>query len=373
MEIPRIEFNQPAVVILGAGVTRGASFVRDLPGTLPPLDTDFFTQAQRLSTAKPKSLVADLVRNAVKTFGTNFSLSMEGFFTQIEHLSHVFEDYRFRGRPKRNPYPGVRQQFLQVLAALLDEAVGRAPNCEYHAKLVRALSPRDTILSFNYDWLIDVSVRDHGEGKWNPRIGYGVRTYQKGVLGQGTAYWASERKPYPRRSITLLKMHGSMNWFPVPTQDAGRRLRLRQRWWHQKGNLQFEIAPPEWNKPIRSGIYQKVWRRARAALKTAKALLFIGYSLPATDLPAQALLRVDVGLKPRAAPPLDLLVLVNPDHAARSRIRAVLSGRIDSSTRVLTFDRLENFAAFLGAGGGTSAADDRGVPRPISGGKGRAL
>ncbi len=352
MKIDRIGFNQAAVVILGAGATRGASFVRDLPGTLPPLDSDFFTQAQRLSKAKPKTLVAGLVRNAVKMFGSNFSLSMEEFLTQVEHLSHVFEDYRLRGRPKRNPYPVARQQFLQVLAAVLDEAVGRTPTCKYHQRLVSALSTADTLLSFNYDWLIDATLRDHAVGKWNPRIGYGVRAYEKGVLGQGTRYWAAKDGDlaYPGKSITLLKMHGSMNWFPVPADTVGRRLRLRQRWWHQKGDLQFEIAPPEWNKPIRSGIYQNVWRRARAALKKSRALLFIGYSLPPTDLPAQALLRVDAGLKSRGAPDLELLVIVNPDQSARARIRSVLRGRISEATRVLTFETLDTFAAFLAAG-----------------------
>jgi hypothetical protein len=349
MQIKRIGFDKPAVVLLGAGATRGASFVDKLPGTLPPLDTDFFTQAQRLSASKPETLVDDLVRNAVETFGTNFSLTMEGFLTQVEHLSHVFEDYRGRGRPKNNPYPAIRQQFLQVLAAVLDEAIGRDPTCEYHEKLVGALQARDTILSFNYDWLIDWSLRQHAAGRWNPRIGYGVRAYQKGSMAEGTKYWACS-KGYPKKSVILLKMHGSMNWFPVPAEAAGRRLRLRQRWWHQKGNLQFEIAPPEWNKPIRSGIYQRVWRRARAALKKSRALFFIGYSLPATDLPAQALLRVDAGLNMGSAPPLDLLVLVNPDGVARSRIRSALSRRINQSTRVLTFDRFKDFAGFLGAG-----------------------
>jgi hypothetical protein len=115
----------------------------------------------------------------------------------------------------------------------------------------------------------------------------------------------------------------------------------------QRGNLQFEIAPPEWNKPIRSGLYQRVWRRARAALKSSRAIVFMGYSLPAADLPAQALLRVDSGLARGGAPTLELLVLVNPDHAARSRIRSALSRRINDSTRILTFEKLRDFASFL--------------------------
>lgn len=354
MRINKLGFSSPTVIVLGAGASRGASFVESLHGTLPPLDSDFFTQAQRLSNAKPKALVDDLIRNTVDIFGTNFKLTMEGFLTHIEHLSNVFEDYKLVGRPPDNPYPQIRQQFLQVLAAVLDEAIGRDPACDYHNALVQALSHRDSILSFNYDWLIDASLRNHGHQKWNPRSGYGIAAYVQGRPGMGTEYWAAVdpstgEKAYPPNTVTLLKMHGSLNWFPMPVESDVKRVRLRQRWWHQNGNLRFEIAPPEWNKPIRSGIYQIVWRRARAALRMSRAIAFVGYSLPATDLPAQALFMVDAGTTTNARD-LSLLIIVNPDQQARARIRGVLSQRIGRSTRVLTFERFKDFAGYLGAG-----------------------
>jgi hypothetical protein len=143
--------------------------------------------------------------------------------------------------------------------------------------------------------------------------------------------------------MLLLKLHGSMNWFPVPAERNPPRLRLRERWWHQHGNLRFEIAPPEWNKPTRSGVYVPVWRHARKALVHAKGLVFIGYSLPETDLPVQALLTVE-----NSPSPLELLVTVNPDQLARRRIRAVLQRRLNENTRVLVFDRFEEFYRFLG-------------------------
>jgi hypothetical protein len=106
--------------------------------------------------------------------------------------------------------------------------------------------------------------------------------------------------------------------------------------------LTFEIAPPEWNKPTRSGVYVPVWRRARKSLSTAEAIVFIGYSLPETDLPVQALLTVE-----RSPSALTLLVVVNPDHSSRRRIRETLRRRVNDETRVLSFDRFEHFHAFL--------------------------
>jgi len=346
MIIDRIGFDGEAVVVLGAGATRGAEFVKASKGAEPPLDRDFFTQAQRLSTAKPRQLVSRLIEDVVATFGNNFALTMEGYLTRLEQLAHVIDDYKFRGRPPRNQFVRMRAHFLQVLAALMDEAIGREPKCAFHTRLVDRLSSSDTILSLNYDWLIDLILKRHGRSKWNPKIGYGVAVYSNGPRGAGTKYWACANdagKPdFPTHSVSLLKLHGSLNWFPVPLDQNPPKLALRTRWWHQNGNLTFEIAPPEWNKPTRSGIYVPVWRQARAALRTAKAIVFIGYSLPETDLPIQALLTVE-----RSPTALALLVVVNPDQVSRRRIRDTLRKRINNQTRVLSFERFEHFYEFL--------------------------
>jgi hypothetical protein len=346
MKIPRIGFDSNAVIFLGAGATRGAEFVKKSTGPLPPLDRDFFTQAQRLSAKKPRALLDSLVEDVVTTFGNNFTLSMEGYLTRLEQLTNVLDEYRFQGRPPRNRFRLMRDNFLQVLAALLDESVGREPDCAYHKRLIDRLSVDDTLMSLNYDWLIDHSLMKLGLGKWNPRSGYGVKTYAQGKRGTGTTYWACKdgkgRPRYPKRTIKLLKLHGSMNWFPVPNAQHRPRLEMRQRWWHQNGRPRFEITPPEWNKKTRSGVYLPVWRSARKALEKAKALVFIGYSLPETDLPVQALLMVE-----ETPAPLDLLIVVNPDQRSRQRIRAVMQRRINTRTRVLSFDEFEDFHGFL--------------------------
>lgn len=145
MRIDKIQFDAKSVVILGAGATRGASFVDSLNGSVPPLDADFFTQAQRLSSSKPRRFVDQLIKDVVDTFGSNFKLTMEGYLTRIEQLANVHDDYRFRGRPADNNYKRMRANFLQVLAALLDESVGRIPTCKYHTRLVEVLRRDDTI------------------------------------------------------------------------------------------------------------------------------------------------------------------------------------------------------------------------------------
>lgn len=341
MKIPRIGFAGPTVVVLGAGATRGAYFVPRPSHVLPPLDADFFTQAQRLRAGEPTELMQELIHYAVRIFGKNFKLTMEGYLTQIEHLSNVYADYKRQGRPPDNPYNDMRKNFLQVLACVLHEATGTQPKCRYHRQLIARLDTRDTILSFNYDCTIDYNLKSYGSGKWNPATGYGAPCNLRTVRP-----W-NPGKPAPGdKSLLLLKTHGSLNWSRYPESEVGRKLRLKERWWRQHGNVHFEIVPPEWNKQtIRRGVYKTVWRKARERVSKCRAAVFVGYSLPDTDLPAHSLFRVDAW-DPKTAK-LNLVIIANPDPAVRRRIRDVLRRRITDKTRILVFDSFKDFHTFL--------------------------
>jgi|SRR5690242_7939665 hypothetical protein len=62
-----------ALFILGAGATRGASFVKpNVNPCLPPLDADFYAQLQRIGHPKHQDIVAAVIRDTVELFGVNF-------------------------------------------------------------------------------------------------------------------------------------------------------------------------------------------------------------------------------------------------------------------------------------------------------------
>ncbi len=77
------------VVVLGAGATRGAQFVHDdnPPMCLPPLNTDFFTQLQRITAAKHERDVANVLDDVLTLYGPNFTLTLEQYFTQLEAMT----------------------------------------------------------------------------------------------------------------------------------------------------------------------------------------------------------------------------------------------------------------------------------------------
>src|SRR5439155_14720667 len=80
------------VVVLGAGATRGAEFVvapsDELAGSgcLPPLNADFFTQVQRITSDSHRDTVLNLVKDAIEIYGASFDLTLEQYFTQLEAM-----------------------------------------------------------------------------------------------------------------------------------------------------------------------------------------------------------------------------------------------------------------------------------------------
>lgn len=80
--------NGKAVVVLGAGATRGAEFVNSPGGRacVPPLNADFFTQLQRVQADNLQPEVDAVMKDVIESFGANFKLTLEEYFTHIEAL-----------------------------------------------------------------------------------------------------------------------------------------------------------------------------------------------------------------------------------------------------------------------------------------------
>ena len=71
--------SRKTLVILGAGASRGASFVNDEVGVVPPLDMDFFQQVARLRQTNESKRLLEFVR---EEYGHEIGLSMEKFFSE---------------------------------------------------------------------------------------------------------------------------------------------------------------------------------------------------------------------------------------------------------------------------------------------------
>jgi hypothetical protein len=331
-----------ATFVFGAGATRGASFVDpNLNPCLPPLDADFYAQLQRIRNNKHRQTVQKVIADTVELFGTNFQVTMETVFTTLEHTARMTETTGEKREFRKKELDAKKERLKQAIAATLEESLcdgGQqiGTECEHHEHLVASMKPKDAIVTFNYDCLIDETLKRHGNGKWNPRYGYGFELGKGRTYLKGDTEWAPKTPSSKQQTINLYKLHGSLHF-----NVTGENVVLKRRpYTKQHGNLRFTIIPPESNKRYDEGVFKRIWNHASRALYRTKHLIVIGYSFPPTDSHANALFRVSIKREG-----LQTLVIVNPDKAARYRTREVLKRGLAADTRVIVFDKFSEFGS----------------------------
>lgn len=323
-----IERSYPAVVVLGAGASRGASCI-DPAGVLPPLDADFFVQAQRLAPGKLLKRDRELLNFIRSEFGPGDLPTLEVFFTQVAAVDRFHREFNTRGRVS-GKFARHLNALRQLIPRVLHDALG-GRDCLWHQRIAAALRTGDSVLSFNYDTVIDRALRSVGGKRWAPETAYGFR------VTSGVALWAPPPSPGPavKHPVLLLKPHGSLNWH---IDSDSSTVELVDEYTPPTAN---SIVPPTWDKSdVTLWPWHDVWRSARSALGGARILVVIGYSVPTTDQLSQALLRADVNR-------LQALIVVNPDPASRRRVIELMSSAMMTSTRTIELETLEEFASYL--------------------------
>lgn len=321
--------RRAALIVLGAGATRGASFVAESSVLRPPLDADFFLQLRASDFAQEHDRQA-LLEFVREEFGDS-DPSMEAFYSQV-YLHDQFVADLPKGKGRRRRYEWAMQRFLRLIPPLFGSAIPDE-NCRWHDALVAGLDADDAIVSFNYDRVVDRSLRDVAKRKWDPRRGYDVEA------GGAVASWMdhSGTGRFVKEGHRLLKLHGSLNWRLGNQQQ----LQLTEDpYARPEPDEPLCIIPPLWQKSVDEPPFHDLWISSRALLTTRKAVLFIGYSLPPTDVYTQAMLRIDV-------PNLDFLLIANPDPEARARLKRVLQSALRSGTRVVELDRMSDVGQIL--------------------------
>lgn len=190
-------------------------------------------------------------------------------FTTLEHSERMLKTTGDKRDFKTVDFKDKRVRLQQAIASVFEESVcpgGQTPlACAHHDALVKALRRDDAIVSFNYDCLIDDSLKRVGGGKWNAHYGYGFELARGGGGNlRGDHHWSPSRPSTRDATITLLKLHGSLH-FIVDDRVTPASVHLKERpYTRQRGNLRFTIIPPESQKAVRR-------RRIRAALEARGA------------------------------------------------------------------------------------------------------
>lgn len=156
-----------------------------------------------------------------------------------------------------------------------------------------SLNEHDTILSFNYDTVVeDIACR-------------------KGI----NVFAVEEQEPAPALA-TLIKLHGSVDW--AGTETGYRRQRgviVRPPAIATPGNAKFEMS---------EGGFKPLWDEALLRLRQAEHIAWLGYSLPASD--ASAVKLVLEGLATNQHEGLTLDLVLGPTSFATDRIFNLIGG-----------------------------------------------
>lgn len=334
--------------VLGAGATRGCSFVKELQAvghSIPPLDGDYFTQLQRVIAGTEQVLIRRLMKSMVEWFGPNFSVGMETVFTHVEHMERMAA--HLHKKDDEEKLSSFREDLKQSIATVLGDSLThsaagngsyRLRECEFHDTIVEDLANKgDSFVSFNYDCVLDDSLKRKGAGKWNPKFGYGFKLRAGGQGISGIEKWQPSGGLVSRKeTIRVHKVHGSLHF----KSFSDREVALKSRPFSKPNGKKrkFEIVAPESQKVYETKRYGEIMKGAAKDLRSASRLVVIGYSLPATDQHAESLFR----LAAKSAN-YNSVVVVNPDPIARRRIRSAVQAGIKPDTRVLSFDTLEQF------------------------------
>lgn len=345
MRIPQLGVKRKkAVVLLGAGASRGASCFNDKL-IKAPLDTDFFEVLQRVRHKNP--LLQTFSEFQKNEFGDGIQPRMEELFTKLEALKEFHSNLNINRGPRIKKYDKHLSKFVEMTAALFHEifldASGNPLSCDYHKALAKALNAGDTIITFNYDCLIDSSLKNHAGIQWDTKSGYGLK------VDRGAEYWHTStgiRGRRPQKPIQLLKLHGSLNWDrsgQLNTTSIDISLRLDP--YETTNRHHSEIVPPVWNKTVSNDeVFKTLWKLARLVLPTGAILVVAGYSVPQTDLLSQALIRVAAQERSQK---LTHLVVVNPDQQARMKLIELVKPGLSSRTVIVELSFMKELQELL--------------------------
>lgn len=209
---------------------------------------------------------------------------------------------------------------------------------------------RSTVVTFNYDTLVERAVESLG--LWD--FAFGLTTEilpaaamrwdpyptERGRVGWHNVIEDLPPLPAPLRtheplapSFHLLKLHGSLNWYWVPGDSSGGTLNswyllisdeiARRRF--LPGREPF-VVPPAATKTayFMNPIMREIWSTAASAMRQARELHIVGYSLPMTDLLSSSMIAEGIAA---SKPSINL---VNIDSVVPlKRLEAMTSSKVN--------------------------------------------
>jgi hypothetical protein len=337
-----MKFSRPLVLLLGAGATRGGLQKKPLP---PPVDADFFEIAGQIKGHGTPKLAGLVLNDVWGLYGKVAGIGLENYYRDVETRESISSFAKTVNQPKnwKKRRQVLEELIRRVIIHSTCEPDGnrhlRPIRSEPHTRILARLTDGDTILTFNYDTVIEGSFGH--ESMWTPRGGYGDGVH--GITARWCRRWFEDRAISNRQksTIRLLKLHGSINW---TTYNTG-QVKLKDRPFVVRAG-RFEkvsILPPGWNKKINVHPYKLLWKEARLRLEQCKTLIIIGYSLPEADLLGKALFSEVVRSRAARNEYLKQLHLADPNDSVKQRFIDLFTPALNARSKLFRYRDVNEF------------------------------
>jgi hypothetical protein len=300
------------IIVLGAGASFGSEYAN------PPLINNFFEKANELGITKKREF-----NPLWKFIKDNFGLDLRQILSQEKNgyvnIEQIYSLTSALGEDE------IQKLLEKLLHWTLTETtkVYKNQSCSYHDIILKYINP-NTIISFNYDLIIDKSLATIYRDWESGQIEKFDKIYDGRDFIDSNEFLKSYKKKNNGRFPLLYKLHGSLNqyydirkfeqtrsrerWINITTEyivpltyafDTQRIYRYRPLrdyapstlmtspglYDAQRADLKLNLTPPIYNKTPQD------WDEILQELKTAGKIVFIGYSLADIDLWAIRLFR----------------------------------------------------------------------------------
>jgi hypothetical protein len=318
------------VYVVGAGFSAGLGY---------PLTKSLLIDVWDRLEDQPRTQLREIIKFHHPAFSAKRKTSfpdIEQLLTEIAVNLDLFDASRpAEGNFTKTQLQDAREDLLFTIAQWFHDLYEQASGTSWLSDIVKRLKRENAaIVSFNWDLILDQLLFEDGLSSEH----YGLSE----DIGSGPL---------------LLKPHGSLNWYEssqIRKVSVQKRLRIFQhkdkaqcveaflypRSIKSKFGRRYTplIIPPTYLKDFTRPIFRRLLIRCTDVLSTPKRLVFLGYSLPASDLQAQFILRCGFhnqvegrlrkdGTRNPPTGPAEVII-VNPDQGAARRIEAMAGPKV---------------------------------------------
>ena len=157
--------------------------------------------------ADPNVLIRQIVTYLHDYYGVSpvcfgsFNKDIEELHSEVEdRLNHAMSTESIVEKVR---FLSVYNQLVFLFTSVINE-IQNGPSSNAHCRLVKSLGPNDSLITFNWDTLIDRALLE--SKNWNMDTGYGV--VPAGIYRDE---WHNA-DPSKKSGVKLIKLHGSTNW-----------------------------------------------------------------------------------------------------------------------------------------------------------------